>query len=791
MAAQGQYNIFVRAIDQTTAVVARINKSLATQSKGFAGINKSVMGFNKELQRTFKAAGLDNFTKKLKELGTELSAGIRATAAFVGGFGALGGIASGAGLAALATKFSNFNLNLTNNARLLGVSAQQLELWQKTGEYVGITAETTTAGLKGMALVLQDAAMQRNPEAAAAYHLLGIEIDDMGNYAKNPIAVMPKLADKIQDMIKHGEGMAAVRELMAKLGVPEDFLPMLVQGSEGLKKIQDQVKKYATWTEDGAAASEKFRVSQVLLGHSLGALGSAISNAVNPSLTAMSEASRAVIDRFHAWFDVNKAWIGQDIQTVINDTRKAIEAIWHVIDSVVESTIGWDGVAAALGGVMTGVLVVGLGVATVAMWGLVTAAAAFAVTPIGIIIEAFAGVGLALYELWKHWDQITDWMQDTWDDVQDKVHAVALVIKDAFKPVIKFWLEGFHTFSRLFRNIIEGIEDKFHVFTDVIPASAKKMLGLDATPSETPAQRKAREAAADAAEDAADDVQDGADATKEKTDEAQRTADRAAAKAARMQQRADRDAKEAADKATPAAPVASGGDGAPTATGTAATAPNASAVDLATSALKKYEGYTANAKWDVNAYRAGYGSDTTTDATTGKVSSIQSGSTVNKADSEADLKRRVTTQFMPKAAAQIGQAAWDKLSPQAQAAITSVTYNYGHVPDTLIAAAKSGDANAIGSAISGLGSDNAGINAKRRNSEAQLAMGGGSSAPSAPGSSSGGGVAPIAPIAPSGGGMPNGVVVVTLVLPDGFKANVATKGTGVQAAAKTAAPSVS
>lgn len=145
--------------------------------------------------------------------------------------------------------------------------------------------------------------------------------------------------------------------------------------------------------------------------------------------------------------------------------------------------------------------------------------------------------------------------------------------------------------------------------------------------------------------------------------------------------------------------------------------------DRALAALRGFEGFQGKAKWDVNAYRAGYGSDTTTDPATGKVSAVNSGTTVTKEGAEADLRRRyaLTAAMAEK---QIGAAAWGKLSDNAKVAILSATYNYGHVPKSLVAAAKSGNDDKIGSALKGLKGANGGVNANRRDMEAKIATSG-------------------------------------------------------------------
>ena len=153
-------------------------------------------------------------------------------------------------------------------------------------------------------------------------------------------------------------------------------------------------------------------------------------------------------------------------------------------------------------------------------------------------------------------------------------------------------------------------------------------------------------------------------------------------------------------------------------------APNAAAVPTmaqqpqAAALIRSFEGYRPTPYWDVNAHRVGYGSDTITNPD-GSVQRVQPGMRINRDQAELDLQRRISTEFQPRAAAAVG-ASWEKLSPQAQAALTSVTYNYGSLPKSVAAAAQTGDPNAIAAAVEGLSGHNGGVNANRRMQEAAL-----------------------------------------------------------------------
>jgi len=156
--------------------------------------------------------------------------------------------------------------------------------------------------------------------------------------------------------------------------------------------------------------------------------------------------------------------------------------------------------------------------------------------------------------------------------------------------------------------------------------------------------------------------------------------------------------------------------------------------------IKGFEGYSKVPYYDVNANRAGYGSDTKTDPITGKVTKITKGTTVSKAEAEADLARRLTQDtilpdgtvqkgFINSVVDKIGADTFYTMTPSQQAALTSITYNYGSLPDRVASVVNNVDPStaegqaAISAAISSLGADNDGINKNRREQEAALFLG--------------------------------------------------------------------
>lgn len=190
------------------------------------------------------------------------------------------------------------------------------------------------------------------------------------------------------------------------------------------------------------------------------------------------------------------------------------------------------------------------------------------------------------------------------------------------------------------------------------------------------------------------------------------------------------------------------------------------------SLLREFEGFRETPYWDVNAFRTGYGSDTITRAD-GTVVPVQKGMTVSREDAERDLARR-TREFEQTAIGQVGPDAWAKLPGNARSALTSVAYNYGSLPGSVVSAVKAGDVNTVADAVYGLRGHNDGVNANRRAKEAAIIRGEAYSPSAAPVMSAsatpsatpmGGQGAPAAPAMTSGQPMPQSNAFAALARP--------------------------
>jgi GH24 family phage-related lysozyme (muramidase) len=131
-----------------------------------------------------------------------------------------------------------------------------------------------------------------------------------------------------------------------------------------------------------------------------------------------------------------------------------------------------------------------------------------------------------------------------------------------------------------------------------------------------------------------------------------------------------------------------------------------------------FESFRDKAYWDVNAWRVGYGSDTTTDEK-GNVQRVTRNTRVSKEMALMDLQRRIP-EFQETIIEDVGLLSWNNLPDEQKAALTSITYNYGELPKSVVSAVRQGDPELIRASIEDLQTHNDGINKKRRLKEASL-----------------------------------------------------------------------
>lgn len=136
-------------------------------------------------------------------------------------------------------------------------------------------------------------------------------------------------------------------------------------------------------------------------------------------------------------------------------------------------------------------------------------------------------------------------------------------------------------------------------------------------------------------------------------------------------------------------------------------------IEAAANLIAHFEGFISTAKWDVNAYRVGYGSDTEGPDQI----KVMEGTTTTRERALQNLAARIP-QYAQTIIKQVGQEAYNKLGFCTKCALLDFAYNYGSLTTSLIEAVKSNEG--VSTAIAARETDNRGVNAKRRYAEAVI-----------------------------------------------------------------------
>lgn len=118
---------------------------------------------------------------------------------------------------------------------------------------------------------------------------------------------------------------------------------------------------------------------------------------------------------------------------------------------------------------------------------------------------------------------------------------------------------------------------------------------------------------------------------------------------------------------------------------------------LAASFIAPHEGFRSTPYWDVNGWAIGYGNHYNADG-----SPVQPNQTIDQSSAQSLMQSQVLNTYGPGIANRIGEPAWSNLSAEQQAAYIDLSYNYGPGSRCLsdsVAAAQSGDPNAINSSV--------------------------------------------------------------------------------------------
>jgi hypothetical protein len=255
--------------------------------------------------------------------------------------GVLTGVAS-AGALVLLVKGSMESIAATGRlSDRLGIATEKLGGLQYAAKLAGVENETLTGGLEKMLKNLGEAAEKSGP-VAAALASIGLNAKQLASMA--PDEAFEKIADGLKSITNPAERAATTVAIFGKSG--QELLPMMMQGSEGIKAAAAEAAKLGvTFNRVDAAKVE-------LANQSIIKLQSVLTGVMNTLAIQLSPFITAVANKFVGFATSGRGATGM----IVSGFGAVLNAIAYVADylSIVEA--GWQmlrsGASFALGGIV-------------------------------------------------------------------------------------------------------------------------------------------------------------------------------------------------------------------------------------------------------------------------------------------------------------------------------------------------------------------------------------------------------------------------------------------------------
>lgn len=359
------------------------------------------------------AAPLSQLDAKLKAGGEAQSAfqqkwgaTLQATAAVGRGMTVAGG-AIVTSLTLAAKQAGDYGGMIFDATRKTGMAAEKLTALKFAAEQSGVSFQGLTTGIRMQARSAVEAA-NGSKQAQAAYKTLGVSVTDASGKLKDGRTLMLESADALRNIQDPTLRASLAMKVFGRSGV--EMLPMLMEGSEGIAKLEARAKQLGlTMTDEMAAAADEAGDRMEAAKAAMQAAFVNLGVVVLPIIASITDKIATVAAVFTKWAQAHPT-LAKGLAAV----ALGVGAVWMVVGpllmaapgiiSIIQFLNGAGGLVPLIGtiakiaGGLTGLgpLVAGLGAKLAAL-----AAAAW---PITLVALAIAGLAYELYKLKQSYD---------------------------------------------------------------------------------------------------------------------------------------------------------------------------------------------------------------------------------------------------------------------------------------------------------------------------------------------------------------------------------------------------
>lgn len=221
-------------------------------------------------------APLMSAMKSLPKSVLSASAGLGAVGGVIGGLIA-GGITSAfSAVTSFASNLGDVGGRLVDMSDRTGIGVEALAELDHAAQMSGTSLDTLEGGLRKMSVKLADAA-GGSKTAVAAFDAIGVSVGEL--QGMSPDQQFERIADGLASISDPGQRAAATMDIFGKSGA--DLIPLMKDGSAGIKAFREEAKRLGRITEEDARAVDE-------LGDTFANVQSAMSNAATTVAAAFA-----------------------------------------------------------------------------------------------------------------------------------------------------------------------------------------------------------------------------------------------------------------------------------------------------------------------------------------------------------------------------------------------------------------------------------------------------------------------------------------------------------------------
>lgn len=246
-------------------------------------------------------------------------------------------VAAGAAIFAFVESAAGSTDEMGKQAERIGIAVEAYQELTHAAELGGSSQSSLASSLLGVAKAASEAARGAGG-GIEAFGILGVSATDAAGNVRAADDILLEVSDSLAGLSSQAEKI----ELLSKLGISEDMLLTLDQGSEAIRRQMLEARQLGgVLSGEAAKASADFNDELLRVTKAAKGIADGLAVGLMPQITEMLKSMKL-------WLKANGDIIKQNTQRLLEGLTRAISAVYKVavraasiIDAIAKSLGGW------------------------------------------------------------------------------------------------------------------------------------------------------------------------------------------------------------------------------------------------------------------------------------------------------------------------------------------------------------------------------------------------------------------------------------------------------------------